>query len=147
MTADKKSMPVSCGTLVVNQRDELLLGHATHTSHWDIPKGLQDEGEAPLEAAQRELMEEMGLEFEASLFQDLGIFDYRRDKRLHLFRVQAPLELDGLDHLCCVSTFPHFRTGEPVPEMDRYCWARREEISQLCAPRMAALLLRLDWRG
>jgi putative (di)nucleoside polyphosphate hydrolase len=139
------TIPVSCGTLVFNTRGELLLGHATHTSHWDIPKGLQDADETPLESACRELMEETGLAFEQSSFRDLGSFAYRRDKRLHLFTVSAPSTLDALDHLHCVSTFPDLRTGKPVPEMDRYCWASREQISQLCAPRMAALLLSLDW--
>ncbi|MDB5797819.1 MAG: hydrolase [Paucimonas sp.] len=144
-TDNKRNKPVSCGTLVVNARRELLLGHATHTSHWDIPKGLQDEGETALEAARRELMEEMGLAFDDSLFEDLGLFEYRRDKMLHLFRLRAPDGFDNLDGLRCTSHFPHHRTGEPVPEMDRYCWASRDQVSRLCAPRMAAQLLALDW--
>ena len=140
-----RAKPVSCGTLVVNARGELLLGHATTTSHWDIPKGLQDPGESALQTARRELREEMGLEFDDALFEDLGIFDYRRDKRLHLFKLQAPSSLDSLDGLHCSSHFPHYRTGKPVPEMDRYCWATRDQISRLCAPRMATQLLALDW--
>ena len=140
-----RSLPVSCGTLVVNQRGELLLGHATNTSHWDIPKGLQDEGESALQTAQRELREETGLEFDPGLFEDLGLYDYRRDKRLHLFRVQAPDTLCDLHNLSCSSHFPHHRTGQPVPEMDRFCWASRDKISQLCAPRMAAQLLGMRW--
>jgi putative (di)nucleoside polyphosphate hydrolase len=147
MTAQKarREIPVSCGTLVVNPQGKLLLGHATHTSHWDIPKGLQEEGETALQTAQRELLEEMGLEFDGALFQDLGVFDYRRDKRLHLFRLRSPETLDDLGHLRCSSHFPHHRTGEPTPEMDRFCWATRDQISQLCAPRMAAQLLAMDW--
>ncbi len=136
---------VSCGTLVLNVRGQILLGHATNTSHWDIPKGLQDPGESPLQTAKRELFEEMGVAFDDSLFEDLGVFDYRRDKMLHLFRLLAPASFDSLDGLHCTSHFPHHRTGQPVPEMDRYCWATRDQISQLCAPRMAAQLLALSW--
>ncbi len=136
---------ISCGTLVQSERGELLLGHATNTDHWDIPKGLQDAGESALHTAQRELLEEMGLVFDDSLFQDLGTFAYRRDKLLHLFKVLAPPSLVSLDVLRCTSFFPHHRTGKPVPEMDQYCWATRDQISQLCAPRMAAQLLSLDW--
>ncbi|MDO9217724.1 MAG: NUDIX hydrolase [Lacisediminimonas sp.] len=136
---------VSCGTLVRSARGKLLLGHATNTDHWDIPKGLQEAGESALRAAQRELFEETGLVFADSAFQDLGLFAYRQDKMLHLFKVQAAQSLDSLDTLHCTSFFPHHRTGKPTPEMDRYCWARREQVSQLCAPRMAAQILALDW--
>lgn len=136
---------VSCGTLVCSASGALLLGHATNTDHWDIPKGLQDAGESALQAAKRELLEEMGLVFEDSQFHDLGVFEYRRDKSLHLFKLDAPPSLVSLDALCCTSFFPHHRTGKPTPEMDQYCWARRDQVSQLCAPRMAALLLQLEW--
>jgi putative (di)nucleoside polyphosphate hydrolase len=136
---------ISCGTLVRNERGELLLGHASNTDHWDIPKGLQEAGESSLRTAQRELLEETGLVFEDSQFQDLGLFAYRSDKMLHLFTVQAPPSLNSLYTLRCTSFFPHHRTGKPIPEMDRYCWAKRDQISQLCAPRMAAQLLALVW--
>ena len=136
---------ISCGTLVLNTSGQLLLCHVTHTAAWDIPKGMRDPGETSLEAAMRELREEAGVVFDAARFRDLGEFDYRRDKRLHLFRVDAGDELGDLAGLHCSSYFPHAKTGKPTPEMDGFRWARREEISQLCWPRMGALLLTLDW--
>ncbi len=136
---------VSCGTLVLNARREVLLCHVTGTGSWDIPKGLQDAGETPLQAARRELQEEAGLNFEAGRFQDLGEYPYRPDKRLHLFKVEAGDELPSLAHLRCTSFFPHQRTGEPTPEADGFRWAAREELSTLCWPRMAARLLAMDW--
>ena len=101
---------VSCGTLVVNPRGELLLCHVTDTPKWDIPKGMRDPGESELEAALRELREEAGLEFAAEAFRDLGPFEYRRDKRLHLYLVRSGPELDSLEHLHCSSYFPHHTT-------------------------------------
>jgi len=136
---------ISCGTLVVNSARQLLLCHVTGTASWDIPKGLQDPGESPLGAAQRELFEEAGLSFDAGRFRDLGQFDYRPDKRLHLFLVEAGDELCSLDQLRCTSFFPHHKTGAPTPEADAFRWAGREELSSLCWPRMAARLLALDW--
>ncbi|QOL48772.1 NUDIX hydrolase [Massilia litorea] len=136
---------VSCGTLVLNARGQLLLCHVTHTAAWDIPKGMRDPGETSLEAAMRELQEEAGAVFDAGRFLDLGEFDYRRDKRLHLFRVDAGDELGDLAQLSCTSFYPHQKTGKPTPETDGFMWADRSEISRLCWPRMGALLLTLDW--
>jgi 8-oxo-dGTP pyrophosphatase MutT (NUDIX family) len=136
---------VSCGTLVVDAEGRLLLGHVTHTPKWDIPKGMQDAGESTLDAAMRELREETGLAFAPERYVELGRFEYRRDKALHLYRVDAGATLDTLAHLSCTSFFPHHITGKPTPEMDAYRWAERAEIGKLCWPRMAARLLALAW--
>lgn len=136
---------VSCGVLVVDAAGHLLLGHVTHTPRWDIPKGLQDPGESAVEAAVRELREETGLVVPPDALSDLGRFDYRRDKALHLFRLDVDAELPDLASLACTSTFPHRTTGKPTPEMDAYRWATREEVDRLCWPRMAARLLAVGW--
>ena len=138
-------LPVSCGTLVVNPRGELLLCHVTDTRSWDIPKGMQDAGESTLQAAMRELREEAGIAFAAERFEDLGGFGYRRDKRLHLYRVRVDDELGDLSQLVCTSFFPHPVTGVARPEADGFRWAARAELAALCWPRMGRLLLSLDW--
>lgn len=136
---------LSCGTLVVDAQRRLLLCHVTNTKAWDIPKGLLDPGESPLEAAMRELREEAGIAFAPERFIDLGEFAYRRDKRLHLFKVEAGSELASLADLVCSSFFPHHVTGAPTPEMDAFRWAGRAEVARLCWPRMAERLLALAW--
>jgi 8-oxo-dGTP pyrophosphatase MutT (NUDIX family) len=136
---------VSCGTLVVDGAGRLLLCHVTDTAKWDIPKGLMDPGEDTLQAAMRELREETGLAFDAARFVELGRFEYRRDKALHLYRVDVGDGLPTLDHLVCRSYFPHHVTGKPTPEMDGYRWATRDEVATLCWPRMAARLQTLSW--
>jgi putative (di)nucleoside polyphosphate hydrolase len=136
---------VSCGTLIVNREGQLLLCHVTHTAKWDIPKGIQDPGETALEAAVRELREEAGLAFEPERFVELGNFDYRRDKRLHLFRIDVADDLPSLDPLVCTSFFPHHATGKPTPEVDGFCWATREQMRKLCWPRMAQVLDSIEW--
>jgi putative (di)nucleoside polyphosphate hydrolase len=137
--------PISCGTLVVNNRGELLLCHVTGTKHWDIPKGMRDPGESMLEAARRELREETGIQFDEDMFEELGCFDYRKDKRLCLFKVAAPNDFHDLGHLLCSSYFPHIRTGESTPEVDAFRWATREDVRTLCWPRMAQRLLSIHW--
>lgn len=143
--SSKPGLATSCGTLIINARGQILLCHVTGTGQWDIPKGLQDEGEEPLAAAMRELREETSLVFPADEFREIGDFDYRRDKRLHLFKVYSGDALQSLAHLHCTSHFPHHITGKPTPEMDGFRWARADEIRQLCWPRMAQRLLALQW--
>jgi 8-oxo-dGTP pyrophosphatase MutT (NUDIX family) len=144
-TALRMELPTSCGTLVINKKGEILLCHVTGANHWDIPKGMQDPGESTIAAAVRELREETGLEFDETLFEEIGGFDYQKNKRLHLYKVYAPHSLNGLDHLVCTSHFIHHATGKLTPEMDGFCWASRNDIRALCAPRMAEQLLSMDW--
>lgn len=134
---------VSCGTLVLDGAGRLLLCHVTDTAHWDIPKGMRDPGETTLQAAMRELWEEAGIKFDPARFEDLGGFAYRRDKRLHLYRVRVGDEMADLGHLHCNSFFPHAVTGLATPEADGYRWAERRELGRLCWPRMGKLLLTL----
>jgi 8-oxo-dGTP pyrophosphatase MutT (NUDIX family) len=136
---------VSCGTLVVDGAGRLLLCHVTGTGKWDIPKGLLDPGEDTLAAAMRELDEEAGLVFGAERFIELGRFTYRRDKCLHLYKVEVGEAMPDLGHLRCRSFFPHHITGKPTPETDGFRWATRDEVAKLCWPRMAERLLGLAW--
>lgn len=142
---ERAPLPLSCGTLVIGPGGKLLLCHVTNTAHWDIPKGMQDPGETALAAAMRELREEAGVVFDSARFADLGSFDYRHDKRLHLFLVRAGDALGDLSQLACTSFFPHPHSGLPTPETDGFRWAARGELARLCWPRMGRLLLSLDW--
>ena len=138
-------LPLSCGTLIVNTEGKLLLCHVSNTARWDIPKGMRDPGETSLQAARRELFEEAGLRLDGKRFSDLGQFDYRHDKRLHLFKVDAEDGLCRLEELHCTSYFPDPVTGKATPECDGYRWAARSEIARLCWPRMGKRLLALPW--
>ena len=40
---------LSCGVILLNERDQLLLAHATGSRWWDLLKGLAEPGESPLE--------------------------------------------------------------------------------------------------
>jgi putative (di)nucleoside polyphosphate hydrolase len=52
---------MSCGVLVTDGV-RVLLGHASRSPRWDIPKGLANPGEPLVTAALRELFEETGLQ-------------------------------------------------------------------------------------
>jgi 8-oxo-dGTP pyrophosphatase MutT (NUDIX family) len=140
-----KGIATSCGTLVINDAGQILLCHVTGMNHWDIPKGMQEPDELPLKAAQRELHEETGLAFDDGMFAELGSYDYQKNKRLHLFKVNVPSGRVTLSDLRCTSYFAHRITGRPTPEMDGFRWARREELRALCTLPMAERLLSIEW--
>ena len=109
--------PTSCGVLV-SDGARLLLGHATGSPRWDIPKGVAEPGEDFAAAAARELCEETGLEAAPAAFLDLGRHAYlpRKDLALFLLRVQRMPDPASLN---CSSCF-RARDGAELPEFDRF---------------------------
>jgi 8-oxo-dGTP pyrophosphatase MutT (NUDIX family) len=107
----------SCG-VVVSDGARLLLGHATRSPRWDIPKGLAEPGEALAEAAARELFEETGLVAAPQMLADLGRHAYLPGKDLALFLWRVPRMPDPAS-LSCAS---RFRTpdGKELPEFDHF---------------------------
>jgi putative (di)nucleoside polyphosphate hydrolase len=111
------AMLTSAGVIVTDGR-RLLLGHATHSPRWDIPKGVAEPGESFLAAAVRELDEETGLVVRPEALRNLGVHAYRPDKDLALF-VWTQVEMPRPEHLVCRSMFP-LRNGAMVPEFDKF---------------------------
>ncbi len=127
----------SCGVLVTDGR-LLLLGHATGSPRWDIPKG-QAEGDELFEAAaRRELAEETGLAAPEGVLRPLGVHRYRPGKQLALFvwRVQA---MPRAEMLVCASVFRD-RWGRMRPEFDRLGVFGRDEALGLVGRAMAEVL-------
>ena len=106
----------SCGVIVTDGA-RLLLGHATRSPRWDIPKGVAEPGESFAAAARRELFEETGLEASEAELCPFGVFPYLRDKDLALFR-WAPPSLPDPGALVCTSHFAW--KGTMLPEFDRF---------------------------
>jgi 8-oxo-dGTP pyrophosphatase MutT (NUDIX family) len=117
----------------------VLLAHATETSHWDIPKGQGEEGEAPHLTALREMEEETGIVVAAQRLKDLGLFVYRRDKDLHLFAARALADELDLTRCTCTSMFPRRSDGTMIPEMDAFRWAAPHEVERYASRSLARL--------
>lgn len=111
------SKSLSCGVLVVDKLNRILMLHATGQDFWDIPKGRQKEGESTDESAERELFEESSVVADKKNFIDLGWYPYNRHKELYLYL----LFVDELDTnlLSCHSTFVD-EHGQEVSEADGF---------------------------
>lgn len=107
----------SCG-VIVSDGARLLLGHATRSPRWDIPKGEASAGENFAAAAARELHEETGLTAAPGEFETLGVHAYLRGKDLALFLWPLPVMPDPVG-LICRSTFA-LPNGTLLPEFDRF---------------------------
>jgi 8-oxo-dGTP pyrophosphatase MutT (NUDIX family) len=106
----------TCG-VIVTDGERLLLGHATRSPRWDIPKGMAEPGESFAAAACRELFEETVLQAAEAELRPLGVFPYRRAKDLALF-AWTPALLPDPQTLVCSSCFA--LNGAMLPEFDRF---------------------------
>ncbi|WP_374243753.1 NUDIX hydrolase [Zoogloea sp.] len=132
---------LSCGLLVIDERGEVLVGHSTGSTHWDLPKGLIEPGELPIDCALREAQEEFGLVFARARLVDLGRHAYYRGKDLHLFAVRTESAATRAADCVCASFFDDAVTGRRLPEIDAFAWADEETLGLRLAASMRRLLL------
>jgi putative (di)nucleoside polyphosphate hydrolase len=133
---------ISCG-VIITDGERLLLGHATRSPRWDIPKGVAEPGESLAEAARRELFEETGLAAPEAELRPLGVAPYRSGKDLALFAWAVP-RLPDPGVLACTSCFDW--RGSMVPEFDRFGLFTHAEaltrVGKAMATRLAGISLR-----
>lgn len=126
---------LSCGVVIVRMtatEPQLLL--LKSFTHWDFPKGMQEEGEQPLATALREVREETtinDLQFcWGEDFMDTG--PYSKNKVARYFIATTVTEQVSLP---VNPTLGH-------PEHSAWRWVSLDEARQLLAPRLARVL---DW--
>jgi 8-oxo-dGTP pyrophosphatase MutT (NUDIX family) len=127
----------SCG-VVVGDGERILLGHATLSPRWDIPKGEAEPGEDFAAAAVRELREETGLSVPPEELVALGVYPYRRGKDLALFAWRPPVMPDP-ESLACTSHFA-LPDGRLLPEFDRFGVFAWDEAQARIGKSLARLL-------
>ena len=130
----------SCGVIVTDGRS-VLLGHATRSPRWDIPKGLAEPGEAFIEAAIRELREETGLSAAVDDLFALGVHHYLPAKRLALFGWRLD-PLPDPSQLFCASMIDD--SGSQIPEFDRFGLFNWNEAYERVGKNLARVLKALD---
>lgn len=130
---------LSCGVVIMDRHARVLLAHASQTTHWDIPKGQGEPGEAPIDAALRELREETGIVIAPERLKDFGRLPYRRDKDLHLFAVRVTDGEVDPARCHCTSLFPSRRDGSMIPEMDAFRWTTVSELPRYASRSLTRL--------
>jgi 8-oxo-dGTP pyrophosphatase MutT (NUDIX family) len=123
---------------VVTEGTRVLLGHASRSPRWDIPKGLAEAGEDFSAAAVRELREETELIVPPGALVDLGVHPYLRDKDLALF-AWFPEMMPDPRGLRCTSFFVTTK-GERLPEFDRFAIFRWDEALARIGKNLARVL-------
>jgi 8-oxo-dGTP pyrophosphatase MutT (NUDIX family) len=132
-----KAGKTSCG-VIVGDGARVILGHATRSPRWDIPKGEAEEGEDFAIAAARELREETGLAVAPETLRPLGVHAYLRGKQLALF-AWAPEPMPDPKRLVCRSTFA-LPDGTLLPEFDRFALFTWDEALGRVGKNLARLL-------
>ena len=128
---------ISCG-VIVTDGERLLLGHASRSPRWDIPKGGSQPDESLAETAARELKEETGLAMPPSALTPLGVKEYLRNKDLALFAWVLPVLPDPQTLVC--SEFFELPGGARLPEFDKFGLFTIEEAMSLVGKNLARLL-------
>jgi 8-oxo-dGTP pyrophosphatase MutT (NUDIX family) len=130
----------SCG-VIVTDGERILLGHATRSPRWDIPKGVAEVGEDLGTAAARELREETGLVASPDDLVALGVHPYLRGKDLALFAWELR-QLPDPKSLTCNSHFA-LPNGSLLPEFDRFGLFAWDEALTRVGKNLARLLAAL----
>ena len=134
-------MEISAGVIITD--GESILGCVPFgkakkaENNLDIPKGHIEKGETPLEAALRECKEETGLVLNSSKLEDLGQFDYKPNKDLHIFLVKMPMP--EISSLKCTSYIEMYE--KKVPEMVGYKIVSIKDLSKFFFKDLVKILL------
>jgi len=77
------------GVIIINEKDEILLGRRTDNGWWDYPAGSMELGESFEECARREVLEETGLkcgklEFLTDLSGSDSFYEYPNGDQVYL---------------------------------------------------------------
>jgi predicted NUDIX family NTP pyrophosphohydrolase len=111
---------------------------------WTIPKGLVDEGETPLVAAQREFYEETGIVPDPP-FLPLGEIRQKAGKRVHAWAWEGDADPETVTSNVMETEWPR-GSGRLIrfPEVDRCAWFSAAEAREKLNSAQAELVERLQ---
>lgn len=116
---------LSCGVLIFKD-EKLLMCKVTGQNFWDIPKGLNEVNESPIETAIRELKEETSFKVKRNDLVFLDKFKYNSSKDLIIFKYIGEKEFNSKDGIC-TSYFINPYTAQELPEVCGFDYFNKEE--------------------
>lgn len=132
-------MRYTCG-IIFYRNGQILVGHTTGQSHWDLPKGKTEGSETFKEAAVRECYEETGYSIDERDLLYLGDVSYRKGKRLVLFFYTAKTKPIA-EELQCISTYTN-KYGIVRPELDKFKYIDIEDCELYLTERMCDSIIK-----
>lgn len=133
-------MKISAGVIIINEFNEVFLSKVTGQPQHDIPKGLIDDGELPIDSAIRETMEETNIKLNKDDLIDLGVFDYIKNKKLHLFINYVKKSDIDMSSLKCISFFEDKYTKKMNLEVEGYIWVESNRLIEYATKNMYNVL-------
>ncbi|MDT0451964.1 NUDIX hydrolase [Streptomyces hesseae] len=128
--------PITASVLITNPQDRVLIVHpAKADAPWALPGGVVELGESPLDAARREVREELGLVLDVQthdLFAVEWLEATRPGRRDRLVFVFAGPQLSPADH---------DRITLQYDEIDAWRWEPPTSALRLLHPRIAARIV------
>jgi predicted NUDIX family NTP pyrophosphohydrolase len=118
---------VSAGLVMIDPSARVLLVHPggpyfrrRDRGVWSVPKGLVEDGETLLEAAQREFAEELGFAANSLSYEPLGSIRQGGGKRVHAWAFMGTWDTRQLHSIEFeVEWPPHSGNRQRFPEVDR----------------------------
>lgn len=133
-------MEISCGLLIFNEREEILLCHVSGQNFHDIPKGGIDEGETEMQCVLRETLEETGLTFTPDQLIYVGLYKYNPTKKLHIYATVVDSNKIDMSMLKCTTYFTDRKTHVEMLEVDSYQWVSLDNVNDMCVPNMSKVI-------
>ncbi len=125
---------ITCGVLIF-VKDQILLGHSTNNTFWDIPKGIKEPEEDYITAAIRETFEETSFVLLPEQLIDIGLFKFNKEKDIYLFATH--IESIDLSLLKCISMV---EVAIPFPEVDDFKLFDIDTVIPFLSPSMQRLM-------